>query len=221
MAARKSNVGVSFKEPALIALETLRTHKLRSFLTLLGVILSVSTLIVVVSMINGTNRYISQKVANFGANVFQVSRFPLITSFDEFLRLQKRNKIIVWDDYLFLHDNMRLAKAVAASIDGRLAKLKYKGDTLEDVTLNGVTGNMAEMDTKEPELGRYIVDADNTHRSNVVMIGADVTKRFFKSEDPDRQNALYRWRVIRNRWCGERAGDHVWAVSGQLRGDAD
>jgi putative ABC transport system permease protein len=184
MAARKGNVGVSIKEPALIALETLRTHKLRSFLTLLGVILSVSTLIVVVSMINGTNRYISQKVANFGANVFQVSRFPLITSFDEFLRLQKRNKIIVWDDYLFLHDNMRLAKAVAASIDGRLAKLKYKGDTLEDVTLNGVTANMAEMDTKEPELGRYIVDADNNHRSNVVMIGADVTKRFFKSEDP-------------------------------------
>jgi len=68
---------ISLKEPALIALETLRTHKLRSFLTLLGVILSVSTLIVVVSMIEGTNRYISDKVANFGANVFQISRFPL------------------------------------------------------------------------------------------------------------------------------------------------
>src|SRR5579864_6975114 len=81
---RSGRRGVSLKEPMLIALETLRTHKLRSFLTLLGVILSVSTLIVVVSMIEGTNRYISEKVANFGANVFQVSRFPLITSFDEF-----------------------------------------------------------------------------------------------------------------------------------------
>src|SRR5205807_7037571 len=96
-ASRKT---VSLHEPAMIALETLRTHKLRSFLTLLGVILSVSTLIIVVSMIEGTNRYISDKVANFGANVFQISRFPLITSFDEFLRLQKRNKNITWDDYI-------------------------------------------------------------------------------------------------------------------------
>jgi putative ABC transport system permease protein len=184
MRSKKSNLGASFKEPALIALETLRTHKLRSFLTLLGVILSVSTLIVVVSMINGTNRYISEKVANFGANVFQVSRFPLITSFDEFLRLQKRNKRIVWDDYLFLHDNMRLATTVGAEVEGRLAKLKYQGETLEDVTLHGVTGNMAEMDTKEPETGRYIVDSDNAHRSNVTMIGADVAKRLFKTGDP-------------------------------------
>jgi putative ABC transport system permease protein len=184
MAAKTDKVGISLKEPALIALETLRTHKLRSFLTLLGVILSVSTLIVVVSMINGTNRYISEKVANFGANVFQVSRFPLITSFDEFLRLQKRNKVIVWDDYLFLHDNMHYAKAVGASVEGRQANVKYKGDSLEDVSVNGVSANMAEMDTKEPEAGRYIVDADNSHRLNVVMIGADVSNRFFKSEDP-------------------------------------
>src|ERR1700757_3993518 len=92
---------VSLKEPTMIALETLRTHKLRSFLTLLGVILSVSTLIVVVSLIEGTNRYISDKVANFGANVFQVSRFPIITSLDEFLRLQKKNKNVTWDDYRY------------------------------------------------------------------------------------------------------------------------
>ena len=180
MVANKANLGASLKEPALIALETLRTHKLRSFLTLLGVILSVSTLIVVVSMIEGTNRYISEKVANFGANVFQVSRFPLITSFDEFLRLQKRNKKIVWDDYLFLRDNMELAKTVGAEVEGKLVKTKYEGETLEDVTLHGVTANMAEMDTKEAETGRYIIDADNNHRSNVVMIGADVVKRLFK-----------------------------------------
>ncbi|MGE5321881.1 MAG: ABC transporter permease, partial [Actinomycetota bacterium] len=154
MAAKNSKVGISFKEPALIALETLRTHKLRSFLTLLGVILSVSTLIVVVSMINGTNRYISDKVATFGANVFQVSRFPIITSFDEFLRLQKRNKVIGWDDYEFLHDNMQLARATGASVDGQQANVKYKSDTLEDVRVYGVSASMAEMDTKEPEVGR-------------------------------------------------------------------
>ncbi len=61
--AVRSTRRISLKEPTLIALETLRTHKLRSFLTLLGVILSVSTLIVVVSMIEGTNRYISNSPA--------------------------------------------------------------------------------------------------------------------------------------------------------------
>ncbi|HWX53524.1 MAG TPA: ABC transporter permease [Verrucomicrobiae bacterium] len=177
--------GISLKEPMLIALETLRTHKLRSFLTLLGVILSVSTLIVVVSMIEGTNRYISEKVANFGANVFQVSRFPLITSFDEFLRLQKKNKNITWDDYIFLRDNMRLARAVGLeSGSGRLAKVKHLGETLEDIGVVGVTGNMAGIDTREAETGRYVVDSDGAHRSSVTMIGTDVAKRLFKGEDP-------------------------------------
>jgi len=123
-------------------------------------------------------------VANFGANVFQVSRFPIVTSIDEFLRLQKRNKVIGWDDYEFLHDNMQFAKTVGASVEKPQAKVKYKNDSLDQVVIYGVTANMAEMDEKEPATGRYIVDADNTHRSNVVMIGADVANRFFKSVDP-------------------------------------
>ena len=85
---RSGQRGVSFKEPAMIALETLRTHKLRSFLTLLGVILSVATLIVVVSMVKGANRYVADKAANFGSNVFLVMRFPIITSAEEFVKLK-------------------------------------------------------------------------------------------------------------------------------------
>src|SRR4029077_9572059 len=84
-ARRAARRGVSIKEPVLIALETLRSHKLRSFLTLLGVILSVSTLIIVVSMVQGANKYVADKVANFGSNVFLVMRFPLITSAEQFV----------------------------------------------------------------------------------------------------------------------------------------
>src|SRR5260221_11708607 len=91
--------GVSLKEPAMIALETLRAHKLRSFLTLLGVILSVSTLIVVVSMVEGTNKYVADKIANFGSNVFLIMRFPIITSREMFVKLDRTNKNITWDDY--------------------------------------------------------------------------------------------------------------------------
>src|SRR5437764_13330879 len=89
---------VSLREPTSIALETLRTHKLRSFLTLLGVILAVSTLLVVVSLIDVTDRYISTRVANFGANVYLVRKLPLITSYEEYMNLQKRKKNITFED---------------------------------------------------------------------------------------------------------------------------
>jgi putative ABC transport system permease protein len=175
--------GISLKEPALIALETLRAHKLRSFLTLLGVILSVGTLIVVVSMVEGTNNYVADKIANFGSNVFLVQRFPLVTSQEQFVKLQRTNKNVTWDDYEYLRDNMSLAKAVGAE-SRRLGKVKYKSETIEDIQIRGVTANMGDIDVEEVEFGRYIIDADNEHRSNVTLIGTDVVKRFFEGIDP-------------------------------------
>src|SRR6266481_3867618 len=140
-----SRRGVSLREPALIALETLRTHKLRSFLTLLGVILSVSTLIVVVSMIEGTNRYVAERVANFGANVFLVMRFPIVTSREQFVKLERRNKNITWEDFEYVHNNMRLARAVGLEVR-RQGKVKYRNEAVEDIEVRGVTANIGEMD---------------------------------------------------------------------------
>jgi putative ABC transport system permease protein len=182
-AQQSSRRGVSLKEPILIALETLRSHKLRSFLTLLGVILSVSTLIVVVSMVEGTNKYVADKVANFGSNVFLVMRFPIITSREMFIKLDRTNKNITWDDYEYVRDNMTLARAVGLETR-RNGTVKYKVETIEDINVRGVTANIGEMDVEEPVLGRYITDADNEHRSNITMIGADVAKRFFAGVDP-------------------------------------
>lgn len=172
--------GVSLREPALIALETLRSHKLRSFLTLLGVILSVSTLIVVVSMVEGTNKYVADKIANFGSNVFLVMRFPLITSTEMFVKLQRTNKDVTWEDYEYVRDNMTLAQEVGLEVR-RNGKVKYKTETIEDVSVRGVTANIGEIDVEEPEFGRYMTDADNEHRSSVTMIGFDVAKRFLKA----------------------------------------
>jgi putative ABC transport system permease protein len=180
---QSSRRGVSLKEPMLIALETLRSHKLRSFLTLLGIILSVSTLIVVVSMVEGTNKYVADKVANFGSNVFLVMRFPIITSREMFVKLDRINKNITWDDYEYVRDNMTLAKAVGLETR-RNGTVKYKTETIEDIEIRGVTANIGDMDVEEPVIGRYITDADNEHRSNITMIGADVSKRFFGGVDP-------------------------------------
>jgi putative ABC transport system permease protein len=174
---------ISLKEPTLIALETLRAHKLRSFLTLLGVILSVSTLIVVVSMIEGANHYVADKVANFGANVFLVEKFPLVTSAEQFVKLSRTNKDITWEDFEYLRDNMRMAKAVGLETR-RTGKVKYKTESIDDAGIRGVTANIGDMDVEEPALGRYISDADNEHRANVTLIGDDVAKRFFSGVQP-------------------------------------
>jgi putative ABC transport system permease protein len=182
-AQRSGRRGVSIKEPVLIALETLRSHKLRSFLTLLGVILSVSTLIIVVSMVQGANKYVADKVANFGSNVFLVMRFPLITSAEQFVKLSRSNKNITWEDYEYVRDNMRYAEAVGLETH-RNGKVKYKTESIEDIDVRGVTANMGGIDTEEPVIGRYITDADDTHRANVTMIGNDVAKRFFAGIDP-------------------------------------
>jgi putative ABC transport system permease protein len=174
---------ISVKEPLLIALDTLRAHKLRTFLTLLGVILSVSTLILVVSMVEGTNQYVADKIANFGANVFLVQRFPIITSQEMFVKLQRTNKNITWEDFEYVRDNMTLARNVGLEVRTN-GKVKYKTETIEDINVRGVTANIGEMDTEEAELGRYITDADNEHRSNVTLIGADIVNRFFSGVNP-------------------------------------
>jgi putative ABC transport system permease protein len=174
---------VSLKEPAMIALETLRTHKLRSFLTLLGVILSVTTLLLVIALVAGSNKYIADRVANFGANVFIVAQYPVVTSQEEFFRLQRRNRTVTWEDYEFVRDNMALAKNVGFRLR-RVVKSKYKTKDLEETQLQGVTANMGEIGLQEPEFGRYIIDSDVEHRADVVMIGHELAKRLFEGEDP-------------------------------------
>ncbi len=175
--------GVKFREPVAVALETLRAHKLRSFLMLLGIILSVSTLIVVVALIEGTNRYIANRVANLGSNVFLVTRFPIITEVEQLVKATRRNKNVTWEDYEYLRENMRLARRVGVEVRTP-GKARAGGESLDDVDIRGVTANIGEMDVEEPATGRYISDADNEHRAMVALLGAEVVDRLFPGRDP-------------------------------------
>src|SRR5258708_40180168 len=103
---------VALGETFRLALDALRSHKLRSFLTLLGIILAVATLVGVMSVVSGLNLYVSDKIANLGANAFVVNRFGIITNQDEFLKAQKR-PLVTYDDYQALVDKIKLAQTVA------------------------------------------------------------------------------------------------------------
>src|SRR6266849_5229996 len=101
---------VTMMETVRLSLDALRAHKLRSFLTLLGVILAVTTLVA------GMSFYVADRIANLGANVFIVDRFGIITSQDAWVKAQKR-PLITMEEYERLRDNMKAAKAVAALDD--------------------------------------------------------------------------------------------------------
>jgi putative ABC transport system permease protein len=173
---------VTSSETLKLALSALRAHKLRSFLTLLGVILAVTTLVAVMSVIAGLNLYVADRIANLGANVFLVHRFGIITSEDEWIKAQKR-PLINYDDYVRLRDNMKLASAVAAEEDHNV-EVKSGNLIMENVQMLGSTPNFAEVRNLYAAQGRFITPADEEHHSEVVFIGPDLASKFFPNVDP-------------------------------------
>lgn len=173
---------VTMGETVRLALDSLHAHKLRSFLTLLGVILAVTTLVVVMSAIAGLNLYVADRVANLGANVFIVDRFGIITSMDDFQKAQKR-PLITFDDYTRLRDSMQTAKAVAA-IDDRNVQTRSGDVKMENTDVMGATPNFADVRNINVAQGRFITPADDEHRSEVVFIGSDLAAKFFPNVDP-------------------------------------
>src|SRR5271157_5422700 len=173
---------VTFSETLKLALSALRAHKLRSFLTLLGVILAVTTLVAVMSVIAGLNLYVADRVANLGANVFLVHRFGIITSEDQWIKAQKRPNI-TYEDYERLRDNMKLASAVAAEEDRNV--LVQSGNlNMENVQMLGTTANFADVRNLSVAQGRFITQVDDDHHSEVVFIGTDLALKFFPNVDP-------------------------------------
>jgi putative ABC transport system permease protein len=173
---------VTMGETMRLALDSLRAHKLRSFLTLLGVILAVTTLVTVMSAIAGLNMYVADRVANLGANVFIVDRFGIITSMDDFQKAQKR-PLITFDDYTRLRDSMQTAQAVAA-IDDRNVQTRSGDVKMENTDVMGASPNFADVRNINVAQGRFITPADDEHRSEVVFIGSDLATKFFPNVDP-------------------------------------
>src|SRR5208337_2585982 len=180
---RRLSRGHFLREPTLIALQTMRAHKLRSFLTLLGIILSVSTLILVIALISGMNLYFAQRVANLGSNVFLINKIGIVTDWQDQINAERRNRDITWEDYEALHNDLKLPKEVGVEVRTH-GKVRAEHRDLEDVDIRGVTANIAEMDIEEVASGRYVSDSDNQHHAMVALLGADVVKKLYPNRDP-------------------------------------
>src|SRR5271170_7658343 len=174
---------VPLREPVGVALETLVAHKMRSFLMLLGIILSVATLIVVIALISGVNQYIANKVANLGSNSFTIMRYPIITEMEEMVKAMRRNRLITWEDYEALRDNLKLPQRVGAEV-WTSGKSRAGSLTIQDTSIRGVSSSMGEIDVEEPADGRYIVEGDEQSRAMVTMIGSELANKLFPGLDP-------------------------------------
>ena len=178
-------VWVTAREAFWIALEALRTHKLRSFLTLLGVVIATTTLIVVMSIINGMNLYIADHIANLGANVFILHQWQWAQGYEAWLKARRRNKPIRIEDYEFLKANLANYKNIGANSwlwgDN---DVRYKGTAIYEVDISGNTPSMIDIGQAKVELGRYFSDSDYDHEAMVCFIGRDLVDKFFPTVDP-------------------------------------
>jgi putative ABC transport system permease protein len=177
--------GAPFKEAIVVALGSLRASKLRSFLTLLGIILATCTLIAVMSVIRGMDLYIANAVSRMGANGFRIVRLAVIGTVDlkKLMEMRRRHPEIRMDEYEFIKSKATLLQELGAEMS-RSASVRYGNEYVEGVTLRGVTPNMAVITNIEPAMGRFITDTENQNRMYVAFIGNDIRERFFPGMDP-------------------------------------
>jgi len=169
-------------ETLRIAANALRAHKMRSFLTLLGVIIGVMTVVTVVAIISGLNNYISEKVFNLNPDVYAVTQFGIITSREAYLEAVKR-KPVDWRDYESVRDQCGLCAMTGAQI-GRRETVKRGSETLSAVNTVGVTANMGELNNLDLEAGRFFTPTEDQRSALVVVIGSDVREQLFGQLDP-------------------------------------
>ena len=183
--ARKFRPSASFWEAGRIAVDSLNKNKLRSFLTLLGIILATTTLIAVTALIHGMNLYIADKVSNMGADGFRIVRMAWFGPRDpkKLTLMYKRNPQIKREEYEFIRNNATLLKALGITAFTS-ARVGFQGQSADGVSVQGITANVPDLNNVQVDTGRTITENEIRHRSMVAFIGNDVRNRFFMDRDP-------------------------------------
>jgi putative ABC transport system permease protein len=173
---------VSFLELCRAAFASLRDHKLRSFLTLLGLIIGVTTVVGVASVISGLDRFVQERIIRLAPDVFVITKFGIITSREEFLDALKRPDFTT-RDLRRLQATLTRAAALGADVTTRSA-VKHRDRRLADTPVHGCTANYGELLGKDIELGGWFAEADDLASRDVVVIGWDVKDELFPLQDP-------------------------------------
>lgn len=162
---------------------SLRAHKLRTALTIVGLTMGVATLITVMTIVQGANLYVEQKIANLGTNVFEVARTPFAaTDFNAVIKALKNRKIET-GDLQFVRENCDACAGVGA-YGNTTARVRYGDNELADVNIYGHTASMSGIDKRTLLQGRYFTESEEQRSSPVCLIGGGVVDQFFVGSDP-------------------------------------
>ena len=174
---------MEFKEAIKLALQSLWQNKLRTVLTLLGVMIGVASVIAVVTLVNGANTYVTTKFTRYGADVFTISRFPaIITNSTDYEKYQRR-KNILYDDYTYVRDNCKQCVAMGAQ-QATIGKITRETYSVTDSQVRGYTWQMPSLQNLDILEGRGFTQVDEDHASHVAIIGSDIRDNLFPGIDP-------------------------------------
>ena len=173
-----------FREAIAIAMASVKANKLRSVLTILGVVIGIASVIAVVAITDGLDRYMADKVLALGSKSFQVQKFPdVIVSFDQFREYMKRKDIVLRDI-----DLVKEACSLCSEVGGLLATsrtVKYGSIKQESVQIMGITENFSRIGSiTDLTEGRHLIDDDIDSARPVAVIGADLVDAFFQNAEP-------------------------------------
>ena len=172
---------MNVSETLKLALAAIWAHKLRSFLTLLGMIIGVAAFMVVFSLLQGFNVYIDEKIAGIGSNSFTIQRF----NFDDFkdtdtiAEAQRRNKELTLEDLEYIRTRMQMIEKIGAKAGGNRRTVKAGSISMEDVTVDGAEPVMGEIENIDVLSGRYFTESENENGRRVAFIGTDVAEKLF------------------------------------------
>jgi len=172
---------VKFIETLKLAIAAIWAHKLRSALTLLGMIIGVTAFVVVVSLISGFNKYIDEKIAGIGSKSFTIQRFNFedFKDLDSIAAAQRRNKELTLDDYEYLKARGGLIDKIGAKARASRSLVKRGSKLVEDVPVDGAMPVINEIDNIDAAEGRYFTDSENDGALRVAFIGMDVATALF------------------------------------------
>ncbi len=210
---------MSLNELGREALAALSAHRLRSFLTLLGIIIGVGTLVGVVSVISGLNGYVREKVIQLAPDVYVVQKFGIIQSREEFMDARKRRDI-GWTDYEKLRSVLEHADGVAADATHN-SLVKRRDRRLADVVVHGTTASYAPLMRLEIEAGRFFTPGEDQAGRAVAVIGYDIRDELFGLLDPIGRDVIIgsqSYEVIglvaqQGRTFGQSRDNHAWIPS--------
>ncbi|HVF48255.1 MAG TPA: ABC transporter permease [Pyrinomonadaceae bacterium] len=218
-----------YSDAFLIAIKSILGHKLRAFLTLIGIIIGVAAVVVVGASISGLKTYVLETASKvLGSNHFMINRMASMgrMSDEEFERRNRRNKDIVWAEYEYVKENCQLCSEVGAQINAG-SDLSRDGIDMPSTRVMGVTANMADIEDKIMAEGRFMSDQEAERISYVCVIGNDVKEKFFPNSSAIGEEIKVRGaplRIIgveqkRGSFFGDSQDRHVYipiALFGQL-----